>query len=285
MLAVIATIPEITTCIWEGEVVLGPDYVEVAGKKIDINRGGGALLASAAKTAEALGGKKVHAFVAGDIGLGVGSRLLYQHLLEILPHNQFSTYVFHYLLPDADWLGKLMLEFEPLSPRPKLIADAGFMYAAKMSGRANDFDLFTPDLGELAFLADEAAPHPFYTRGFILHQENDVVTLLKRAAEYQNTSKAMLIKGAIDTIVLDDTIVNQISEPNVPILEAIGGTGDTITGMLSALIEDGYSLERACTLAALTNRVAGYRANLTPADTIARLVDEIPAALKEVEKL
>ena len=285
MLSVIATIPEITTCIWEGEVVLGDGYVEVAGKKIDINRGGGALLASAAKTADALQSPKIHAFVAGDIGLGVGSRLLYQHLLDIIPQNQFTTYAFHYLLPDTDWLGKLMLAFETISPKPKLIADAGFMYAAKMSGHANEFDLFTPDLGELAFLADEAAPHPFYTRGFILHQESNIQTLLKRAAEHQNTARAMLIKGAVDTIVVNDKIVNRISEPNVPVLEAIGGTGDTITGMLAALTEDHYSPERACTMAASINRVAGYRAHLTPADTISRLVDEIPAALKEVEKL
>jgi len=45
-----------------------------------------------------------------------------------------------------------------------LIADAGFMYAAKMSGQASKYDLFTPDVGELAFLADEEAPHLFYTR-------------------------------------------------------------------------------------------------------------------------
>ncbi len=31
-------------------------------------------------------------------------------------------------------------------------------------------DLFTSDVGELAFLADEEAPHLFYTRGFILHE-------------------------------------------------------------------------------------------------------------------
>ncbi|MFO7970579.1 MAG: sugar kinase, partial [Desulfobacterales bacterium] len=59
-----------------------------------------------------------------------------------------------------------------MDPRPTLIADAGFMYAAKMSGLSEAYELFTPDAGELAFLADEEAPHPFYTRGFILHEEN-----------------------------------------------------------------------------------------------------------------
>jgi ADP-dependent NAD(P)H-hydrate dehydratase / NAD(P)H-hydrate epimerase len=52
-----------------------------------------------------------------------------------------------------------------MNRRPILIADAGFMYAAKMSGQAACYDFFTPDVGELAFLADEMAPHPFYTRG------------------------------------------------------------------------------------------------------------------------
>ncbi|MEA2039117.1 MAG: hypothetical protein U9N82_04730 [Thermodesulfobacteriota bacterium] len=43
------------------------------------------------------------------------------------------------------------------------------------------YDLFTPDVGELAFLADEAAPHPFYASGFILHQEKRIPDLIKRA--------------------------------------------------------------------------------------------------------
>jgi hypothetical protein len=37
----------------------------------------------------------------------------------------------------------------------------------RRAAKAAQFDLFTPDVGELAFLADEEAPHPFYTRGFI----------------------------------------------------------------------------------------------------------------------
>ena len=49
------------------------------------------------------------------------------------------------------------------SPKPTLVADAGFMYVAKMSGYADAYDLFTPEAGELAILADEKAPHPFYT--------------------------------------------------------------------------------------------------------------------------
>jgi hypothetical protein len=83
-----------------------------------------------------------------------------------------NVLVFHYLFPDVDWHGKIIIALEKISPRPILIADAGFMYVAKMSGQASLYDLFTPDVGELAFLADEEAPHPFYTRGFLLHENN-----------------------------------------------------------------------------------------------------------------
>lgn len=82
-----------------------------------------------------------------------------------------------------------------MRPQPLLIADAGFMYAAKMSGQSEAYDLFTPDAGELAFLADEEAPHPFYTRGFILHEENHVPELIARAYAHKNAAKHLLIKG------------------------------------------------------------------------------------------
>jgi ADP-dependent NAD(P)H-hydrate dehydratase / NAD(P)H-hydrate epimerase len=62
------------------------------------------------------------------------------------------------------------------------------MYAAKMSGQAPSYDVFTPDMGELAFLADESAPHPFYTRGFILHEENRAPELIKRAYQHENAA-------------------------------------------------------------------------------------------------
>ena len=63
------------------------------------------------------------------------------------------------------------------------------MYAAKMSGQAASYDLFTPDAGELAFLADETAPHPFYTRGFILHENNKIPDLINRAYSHKNAAK------------------------------------------------------------------------------------------------
>ena len=50
-----------------------------------------------------------------------------------------------------------------LGKKPILVADAGSMYVAKAGGDAPFYDVFTPDLGETAFLADEKAMHPMYT--------------------------------------------------------------------------------------------------------------------------
>jgi hypothetical protein len=61
------------------------------------------------------------------------------------------------------------------------------MYVAKMSGQASQYDLFTL-MWELAFLADEEAPHPFYTRGFILHEDNPPPDLISRAYTFDNAA-------------------------------------------------------------------------------------------------
>jgi ADP-dependent NAD(P)H-hydrate dehydratase / NAD(P)H-hydrate epimerase len=62
-----------------------------------------------------------------------------------------NTLVFHYLQPDVNWHNRVLFAVEEMDRRPVLIADAGFMYAAKMSGQSSQYDLFTPDIGELAF--------------------------------------------------------------------------------------------------------------------------------------
>ena len=130
-----------------------------------------------------------------------------------------------------------ILAIEAMARRPILIADAGFMYVAKMSGQAGQYDLFTPDVGELAFLADEEAPHPFYTRGFILHEDNPVPDLISRAYTFDNAAKYLLVKGRIDYVACREGVLATVSEPSLEVLEPIGGTGDTITGIAAALID------------------------------------------------
>lgn len=218
-------------------------------------------------------------FLVGDIGKGEGSKKLYQFLAKNLSKFNLKILTFHYILPEVDGCLKVIMTLEKLKEKPFLIADAGFMYAIKMAGYANFFDLFTPDIGELAFLVDEKAPHPFYTRGFLLAEENKVEDFIKRAYQHKNASKYLLIKGEKDYIVKEGKILDTVWEPVIPILEAIGGTGDTLTGIVSALIYTGFPPEKACYLGAKTNRVAGALANPTPATQIYEIVKYIPEAL------
>ena len=203
-------------------------------------------------------------------------------LEERLPGLDADVLTFHYLQPDVDWHNKVLFAVDAMKKRPVLIADAGFMYAAKMSGQAGRYDVFTPDVGELSFLADEMAPHPFYTRGFILHQNNNVPDLIRLARRHQNAAACLLVKGKADHVADENQILATIDRPSFEAMEAIGGTGDTLTGILSALCAAGFPPAEAAILAAKANRVAGRFVDLTPETQIMELIDAIPRALAEV---
>ncbi|MDY6951740.1 MAG: NAD(P)H-hydrate dehydratase [Thermodesulfobacteriota bacterium] len=189
---------------------------------------------------------------------------------------------FHYLQPDVDWHNRILLALEERGNLPLLIADAGYMYAAKMSGFASCYDLFTPDIGELAFLADEMAPHPFYTRGFILQEEEKVPRLIQRAYDGENAAKTLLIKGSKDYICTRERVLATVDTPRVATLEPIGGTGDTLAGIVAALTFAGYPVSEAAIMAAKTNRLAGQMADPTPATQVFEIINKIPRALEDV---
>ena len=262
-----------------GKIELKNSTLRINNSELPIERGTAALILASLKVLEYFNKTPPLALLAGDIGKGGGSKNLYEALTEFIPKLDLKVITFHYILPDVDGCLKVIMSLEKLDSKPSLIADAGFMYAVKMSGYANFFDLFTPDIGELAFLADEEAPHPFYTRGFLLSEENKVEDLIKRAYQAKNASQYLLVKGERDYIVKDGEILEIISEPIVPELEAIGGTGDTLTGIVSALIYAGFSPKEACILGARVNRLAGYLAKPTPATQIAEIIKYIPKAL------
>jgi hypothetical protein len=281
MLAVVGTVPDQGAGLVAGPARLEGGMLQVEGRAFDINRGTPALLAAALAVAGMNGGQEVFTYLVGDIGTGQGSRQLYSHLAEHLPAQHFSVMAFHYLQPDVDGHGKVLMAVEEMSTRPLLVADAGFMYAAKMSGQASEYDLFTPDAGELAFLADHKAPHPFYTRGFILHQEDQVSELITQAYAHGNAARRLLIKGKQDYLAEGPQMVKTLNGPSHPALEAIGGTGDTLTGMASALAAGGMELGRAAKVAAMANRLAGVMAQPTPATQIADIIAKLPAALEQ----
>jgi sugar/nucleoside kinase (ribokinase family) len=282
MLAVVGTIPEKDFPLEAGGVSLEKGELFLGERKIKINRGTPALVAAAIQAGKGLGQESVFCFLAGDIGLGDGSRRLYEYLRKHLAKADFSALVFHYLQPDIDGHNQVLFAIMEMAKRPILIADAGFMYAAKMSGQSPEYDLFTPDVGELAFLADETAPHPFYTRGFVLHEENRVPDLIARAYAHENAARVLLVKGRTDFLANREGILATVQEPSVEALEAIGGTGDTLTGIAAALIAAGREVPEAAVIAARVNRLAGLYANPTPGTSVREIIQHIPRALGEI---
>jgi len=281
MLAIIGTIPDPAVPLYEGQAAFEGQHLVVARQPVALDRGTPALLAAACAACAVLGLPSPTAFLVGDEGLGRGSRELYRHLVANLPTRQFSTLAFHYLQPDVMWHDKVLFAVEAMQPRPRLIADAGFMYAAKMSGQATAYDLFTPDAGELAFLADETAPHPFYTRGFILHEEHNVAGLIQRAYAGGNAATFLLVKGGVDHVAHQAGVLATVDSPCEEAMEAMGGTGDTLTGMAAALLEAGWETAAAARVAARANRLAGSLARPTPASRIADLIACIPQGLRQ----
>lgn len=279
MLLIVGTVPDESFPLTLGPAVLDGTDMIVNGIRVPVNRGTPALVGAVLAACQVLGQMPVKTALVGDIGTGKGSRKLYEYLSRELPGMAATTLAFHYLQPDVDWHNKILFAVEEMEKKPVLIADAGFMYAAKMSGQAQSYDLFTPDVGELSFLADENAPHPFYTRGFILHQDNQVPDLIARAYAYQNGARHLLVKGSVDYVVADGKITGQISKPATEAMEAMGGTGDTLTGLACALIESGESIPEACYIAACANRMAGVYAAPTPASQVMDIILQIPKAL------
>jgi hypothetical protein len=282
VIGVVGTVPDPDFALVTGDTRLEGNSITIQGKQIPVNRGTPALLAAAIKTARVLEQDAPFAYLVGDVGLGHGSRRLYEYLSKNLGKQAFNTLVFHYLQPDVDWHNRVLFAVEEMERRPILIADAGFMYAAKMSGQASQYDLFTPDMGELAFLADEDAPHPFYTRGFILHEENRAPELIARAYAHENAARCLLVKGKQDYVADRQGIRATIDVPMEEAMEAIGGTGDTLTGIVTALIGTGMSVLKAATIAAGVNRLAGHYATPTPAMQVLEMVHHIPRALSEI---
>jgi NAD(P)H-hydrate repair Nnr-like enzyme with NAD(P)H-hydrate dehydratase domain len=284
MLGIVGTVPDLSLDLTVGRVSLAADKIIIHGRPIPVNRGTPALIGAALQTLAVFGKNEISAFLAGDTGLGQGSRKIYHHLVHEELAPEIQTLVFHYLQPDVDWHNRVLFKLAEIKNRPVLIADAGFMYAAKMSGQAGSYDLFTPDAGELAFLADETAPHPFYTRGFILHTDNRVSDLVRRAYEHENAARCLLVKGSTDYIMDKTGLLSSVDGPSTEAMEAIGGTGDTLTGIVSALISIGMKIPEATLAAAKINRLAGLYANPTPATQIMDIIAQIPAAVETVLK-
>jgi NAD(P)H-hydrate repair Nnr-like enzyme with NAD(P)H-hydrate dehydratase domain len=105
--------------------------------------------------------------------------------------------------------------------------------------------------------------------------------LAAAAYRHKDAAKILLVKGATDYAIREGEVIATVAEPNVPALEAIGGTGDTITGLVSAFAYAGLELHEAAILAAKSNRMAGEFAHPTPATKVWQIISQFPAVFKE----
>ena len=282
MFAVVGTVPDEEFPLICGPALLSGRNLVIENYSVPIHRGTPALLASALQVCNFFGAPPPVAYLAGDIGRGAGSRGLYAELEQNLGRARYTSLTFHYIQPDVDWHNRVLFAIEEMTPRPVLIADAGFMYTAKMSGQAGSFDVFTPDIGELAFLADPAAPHPFYTRGFIFHEPERTGELIAKAYKHRNAARYLLVKGKTDLVASAAGVGEAIDEPLVAAMEAIGGTGDIITGLLAAWTGMGRDVPSACALASRIARMAGQLADPDPGTQVIEIIEQIPAALADL---
>lgn len=285
MLVVAGTIPVKDLPLLVGEGIIKAEGLTIDGHLIEQNRGTAAMMTTVAVVCQEYGLRPPLCVTAGDIGKRDGSLKVYQYLIDQVQKLEPKVMAFHYLMPDIKKNNELVKAIKQLKQKPFLIADAGSMYVAKAGGHAPYYDIFTPDLGELAFLADEKADHPAYTRGFIWHMDGEIEELVQRAYLWKNAATTLLVKGRIDHICQEGKIIKKISEPCIREMEAIGGTGDTITGMITALCFGGYDPIEAGTIATQANRIAGKLARVTPATQVQKIIEFLPAALRRSEEI
>lgn len=281
MLLICGTIPLDDFPLTLGEALFDGDALVVNGTALPCTQGTAALVSAAFMTSVHLGTHPPRVLLAGDRGTGKGSRMIYDDLIRDLPSMAPDVLILHYLLPVMGLMKKVCQSADQCRRRPFMIADAAAMYAAKSAGLAPRFDIFTPDLSELAFLADPEASHPAYVSRHLFESDaSRIPDLVSAAYRHLNAAGMLLVKGSTDHVAEHGKILKRIAEPDIPELEAIGGTGDTLTGMLSAFIDGGLRPLEAAVLAAKTNRLAGLIARATPATKIREIIAAIPEALK-----
>ncbi|RWX45439.1 Carbohydrate kinase [Candidatus Electrothrix aarhusensis] len=284
MLLLVGAVPVEDLPLLVGPVAYNEKGITVDGYELAINRGNEAMMTSACITCRHYGVDAPIGLVAGDIGKRKGSEAIYNYLIEHLPEMGAKVMTLHYVMPDLKLNKKVLATIDTMEHKPMMIADAGSMYVAKAGGDSHYYDVFTPDLGEAAFLADDKADHPSFTRGFIFNMEEDVPELIRRAYAGNNATKTMFIKGAVDYVCQDGEIVDTIREPSIETMEPIGGTGDLITGMISGLLYAGVDPLQACRIAGRANRAAGELSQPTPATQVQEILRCLPRALDKVHK-
>lgn len=281
MMLIAGTIPIRDLPLVTGGVKGEGDNLVIEGYRIPSTQGTGAMISAALATTDYLKLASPQVVVAGDIGEGGGSRQVYEYLIQNVARLSPRVLALHYCLPDMALMRRLCQAVGECHSRPIMIADAGSMYAAKAAGLATEFAVFTPDAAELAFLADGEATHPAYIRRHLFCDIDQAPRLIVAAYRQRSAARLLMVKGATDYIACRGQILATVTEPDVPELEAIGGTGDTITGLLSAFVYCGLELPEAAIIAARVNRAAGRLAQVTVATRVRQIINQFSAVFKE----
>lgn len=282
MLLIAGTIPQEGMPLVAGRVRLEGSNLKADGYSFPRIQGTGAMISAALSATDYLGVEPPFIVVAGDIGKGDGTRLIYRYLSENVSSIKPDIVTLHYCQPFMNLLAQFLKSVEKSEKPPQLIADAGAMYAAKAAGLAGKFSVFTPDPSEIAFLADPKATHPAYISQHLFRSEvEDVPNLIESAYKYNSAASVLVVKGATDYIARDGNIMATVNYPDVPTLEAIGGTGDTITGLVSAFVYAGVDPVEAGIIAAKSNRTAGKEVKPTPATKVSDIIDAFPSVFKK----
>ncbi|KUK32138.1 MAG: Sugar kinase [Thermoanaerobacterales bacterium 50_218] len=282
MLLIAGTVPTVELPFVSGKVEMQGNNLFVEGYSLPCAQGTTAMVSAALAVTTYLNLEPPYVVLAGDLGSGEGSRQIYCYLIEHIAELSPRVLALHYIMPDLELMKKLVAMVDKCQKRPILIADAGSMYTAKAVGVAPQFDIFTPDPSEIAFLADPEAIHPAYINKHLFDADIDrVPELIKKAYEVGGAAKVLLVKGSIDYIGSDGEIIATVDQPDVPELECIGGTGDTITGMVAALSFAEIDLVSAALISARANRLAGKMAGVSPASRVGELISLLPRVFRE----
>jgi hypothetical protein len=285
MMLLAGTVPLEDFPLCQGEATLDGNRIGVDGRSFPVGMGSGAMIHAAMETLSFFGKDKPHLLLVGDRGEATGSRKLYRKLEEIIGRQPPAILVMHYIQPIVTLMDSLCRTILKGTSKPVMIADAGSLYAAKAAGRARDFDILTPDLAEMKFLADSTAMHPAYVSNFFLQTgKSDVPDLIRRAWLENNAPRYLLVKGKTDYVAEEGKVIHRVSTPDLPLLEPIGGTGDTITGIAAALVHCCYPMDEALLIACRVNREAGLLTDLRPDTRVLDLTRNIGRALERLTR-
>ena len=281
MIVLVGTVPY-ETGVYVGQARIKGGLLAIDETGFGIERGTAAMAAACVQVCSFYGMPMPLCIFGGDISEGKGTDLMFQEVNSGVERFNPDVVTLHYMFPKIAYGEPLIRKIKSLEKQPLLIADAGGMYLMKTIGYSSFFDVFTPDVGELLFLADELAAHPLYVRTDMLKQPWDMDQLAESAYQHKNSAATLVVKGSIDRVYKNGRLARECREPNIPAMEAIGGTGDTITGMLSGLL---YRQEDDAEYKALAlNRIIGKRLNCNAATQISEFIRAIPTGLEAYEK-